>query len=105
MEVRKILWLSPEPAEPDGEGSVTVAPDSCCCINIATGFSASLSVSSLFVSLRLPLGQQIEASPKVGHEKMELTDVTPLLREGRKFSLFFCRFLKCRRDARCCQLL
>ncbi len=88
MEVRKICWLSPERAEPSGEGTVTVAPDSRHCISIATGSSPGLPLclSPLCLSVCVcPLGQQAEVSPKVGHEKMELTDMTLLLWEGRKF--------------------
>lgn len=89
MEVRKIFWLSPERAEAGGEGTVTVAPDSRHCISIATGLPLCLSPLCLSVGV-CPLGQQVEASSKVGHEKMELTDMTLLLREGRKF--FFADF-------------
>lgn len=88
MEVRKIRLLSPEHAEPGGEGGVTVAPDSRCCISIATGSSLGLPLclSPLYLSVCVcPVGQKVEASPKVGHEKMELTDMTPLLWEGQKF--------------------
>lgn len=55
--MRKIRWLSPEHTKPDED--VTVAPDSCCCISIATGSSQSVPlclVSSLSVSLHLCSG-------------------------------------------------
>lgn len=70
MEVRKIPWLSPERTELGRAGSVTVAPDRC--ISIATGSSVGLPLclSPLCLSVCVcPLEQQVEASPKVGHEK------------------------------------
>lgn len=81
MEVREICWLSPECAEPGREGSVTVASDSHRRISIATGSSLGLPfcLSPLCLSgCVCPPGQQVKAYPKVGHEKMELTDMTPL---------------------------
>lgn len=50
--------LSPERSYGGREGGVTVAPDSCRCISIATGSSPGLllSVSSVSVSLCLPSG-------------------------------------------------
>lgn len=107
MEVRKIRWLSPERAEPGGEGSVTVAPDSHRSISIATGPSlrVCLSVCLLSVCQSVSALWESRSRPpsKVGHEKMELTDMTRLLWEGAE--VFLHRFLKCRRDAWSCQLL
>lgn len=79
--------------------------DSRCYIGIATGSSLGLPLclSPLCLSVCVcPVRQQVEASLKVGHEKIELTDMTPVLWEEQKF---FHRFLKCRRDAWSCQLL
>lgn len=107
MEVRKIRWLSPEHAEPGGEGSVTAAPGSQRRISIATGSSPGLPLCLSPLSLSVcvcPEGQQVEASLKVGHEKMELTDMTPAALGGAEV-FFFHRFPKCRRDAWSCQLL
>ena len=76
-----------------------MAPESCRRISIATGSSVGspLCLSPLCLSIRgCPLGEQVEASPKVGHEKMELTDMTSPLWEGQKFS---CRFSEM--SARC----
>lgn len=60
-----------------------MAPDSCCCISIATGSSSGvppcLSPLPLSICSRPP-GQQVKASLKVGHEKTELTDMTSLCR-------------------------
>lgn len=89
MEVRKILWLSPERTEQGRAGSVTVAPDRC--ISIATGSSVGLPLclSPLCLSVCVcPLEQQVEASPKVGQEK-DGTDRPDPVALGRDFFFFF----------------
>ncbi|KAK9531193.1 hypothetical protein VZT92_010635 [Zoarces viviparus] len=67
---KNMLAFPPEHAEPDGEGGVTVAPDSRRCISIATGSSPGLPrcLSPLCLSVWVcPLGQQVEAyTPGLG---------------------------------------